>query len=381
MEELIPFISQSDKLFNDFFKPLFDSMYSFGRGFIALGLFLFFMFNVAVRYIQGNGNFGLEKLYPYLVLIVMYSNLGDVIKTVDNIVKLPGRSALTTLGTVSQTEFTKLTSKEWSLKQNDEVKRIIKEEEKKRADALSNKTTLEKLDAAVGNFGTALATNLTTAAINLILFLINFILSIALICAVLLMVVSSNMASNLMIALLPLAFGLQFLPFFSGTLTGWLKNFIAFRMWATVSAYFAIGMFNSGLMNKVISNLDNSLMSLSAITSGVVMPFKIDIVTPILLIIYIYTLKLVPSVIDKALNTSSGGAAGGMMGAAALAGGTVAAGKAATMSTGGKIISIAAGGAKNIASQLGNDAKNIRTEIGDSFNTLKGNKKDPPSTK
>lgn len=365
MEELIPYIAQSDKLFNEFFKPLFDSMYTFGRGFIVLGLFLFFMFNVATRYLQGNGSFGLEKLYPYLVLIVMYSNLGDIVKTVDNIVKYPSRSALTTLGTVSQTELTKLTSKEWSIKQNEEVKRIVKAEEKKKIDEMSDKSMLEKIDSAVGDFAGSFVTNLTNAAINLIFFLINFVLSIILICAVLLMVVSSNMASNLMIALLPLAFGLQFLPFFSGTLTGWLKNFIAFRMWATVSAYFAIGMFNSGIMNKVISNLDNCLMSLSAIPSGVSMPFKIDIVTPILLIIYIYTLKLIPSVIDKAINTSAGGAAGGMMGAAAVAGGTVA---------------MAKGAAGGLASKVGGAALTKGSDIINNIKDLASGKT-PPSTK
>lgn len=325
MEELILFINNMGDNARTTFAPITESLKTISYFFPAFGMIIFVLNNFLIQQFKMKMiDFNIDKLVVFMILFAFYSQGQTLVKSLDDLVfKIPAKSALKDLSSSASS---------FSQKYENYNKQLIAKKEQVRSNfEAKNESSflgLEKL---------GLEMKIMFKDIKIFFYQLFLLLICAVfIIAILIQMVFSIYGAELMIALFPIAFGLQFIPFYSGSLANYFKNLLALRIITAVVAALASSMFKLNLIDTLYQSMINSL---DAMYSNGDKGMEIDIFPLITLGIMILMVGVIPSIVDKALNATASGALSGTMTGAAFAG-------AATGMAMSTVKDIAKGGAK-----------------------------------
>jgi hypothetical protein len=328
--EIITFLNKSEAHSISAFAPLQKNILTFAKGIPILGFTIFFIYNYLFKLFGATKmiDFHIDKLMVMALIMVFFKAYTTIMPEVQNILKKPRTEMLKAMNAGAQ----------GIAKELDDIEtKAIKAEQEAR-DRFDDKNLAGK----AMDIGSGIAK--VPKQIILSIYSLILIIGIAVFYSILIIQICMSIwGSSLMVALGPLAFGLQFIPAYSGILANYFKNLLAVNIIGAACAGFGAGLFELDIMDYLFRVIIEANIAVHTETT-----VGIDIMPLITIIILSYLAASIPSFVDKVINTSAGGAFSGAMSGGAVLGAAIGMAKAQSM----KATGAAAGGAMNIAKDV-----------------------------
>jgi hypothetical protein len=375
--EVISFINNSSTEANSAFTGLKTIMIDYGKSLALLGITMYILYNYILKQFGATKmvDLNIDKLAVMCIIIVYFHAYDTTMGGLKKVFEYPRKEMLGQLNSSAQSMYGKIETMQ--------KKKI--EEEKSAEKRYRDGDIFKKLSDG----GEAIAR--LPKLLMLGLYSILLMLCIAILLAIILIqILMSIWGAELMIALGPIAFGMQFIPAYSGALANYLKNLFSVYLIGAVVAAFGVAIFKLNIMDYIFQILvEVSMQQYSENPS-----LSFDIMPLITLIILMYLAAAIPSFVDKVVNSSAGGAFSGAMSGGAMLGSAMMMAKAGTGSAVGSTLSAGAsvggslldagkkmgGGLKDIASALDDVSSNkVSSTISSAKDAISNN--NPLSTK
>lgn len=352
--EVINFINNSSNEATTAFAGLKDIMITYGKSLALLGIIMYILYNYILKQFGATKmvDLNIDKLAVMCIIIVYFHAYDGTMNALKKVFEYPRKEMLGQLNSSAQSMYGK-------------IEKMQEQKIKDEKDAESKYKNSDFVDQMVDS-GKAIAR--MPKLIMLGLYSILLMLCIAILIAVILIqILMSIWGAELMIALGPIAFGMQFIPAYSGVLANYLKNlFPVYLIGAAVSA-FGVAIFKLNIMDYIFKILIE--VSMQQYSDNPSLSF--DIMPLITLIILMYLAVSIPSFVDKVVNSSAGGAFSGAMSGGAMLGSAMTMAKAATGSATSSTASVGAnavGSLLDTGKKVGGGLKDVAGALDDASN-------------
>lgn len=314
LTEVIGFINNSHQLAVEAFAPLKAVMFQFSMGIPALGFAIYFIYNYLFKLFGTTKMIDLhvDKLMVYALLMSFMLGYNELMNQVDFIFKIPQKTMFNVMSSQASTMYVK-------------IEKFQKEALEKEIEARKRYEVLGVNDQIIE---TSKALARLPQKIGLLVYALVLIFAVAVFIAIILLQITMGLwGAQLMIALGSLAFGLQFIPAYSGILANYFKNLLAVNIVVATVAGFGAAAFQLKIFDYIFNLLTDITVSMYSENQEL----SFDVLPIIILIILCYLAGSIPSFVDKVINTSAGGAFSGAMTGAALMGAATSMAKAGSM--------------------------------------------------